>query len=68
MIRKKICLFIILMILGGFLKAYGQDDDELFKLVEVKDGTTLSVIDCVAVAFKNSPKIKRKKYNLDIGQ
>ena len=56
------------MILGGFLKAYGQDDDELFKLVEVKDGTTLSVIDCVAVAFKNSPKIKRKKYNLDIAK
>lgn len=68
MIRKKICLFIILMILGGFLKAYGQDDEELFKLVEVKDGTTLSVIDCVAVAFKNSPKIKRKKYNLDIAK
>ena len=57
------------MILGGFVKAYGQDDDdELFKLVEVRNGTTLSVIDCVAVAFKNSPKIKRRKYNLDIAK
>ena len=57
------------MILGGFVKAYGQDDDdELFKLVEVRNGTSLSVIDCVAVAFKNSPKIKRRKYNLDIAK
>ena len=43
-------------------------EEELFKLVEVKDGSSLSVMDCVAVAFKNSPNIKRKKYNLDVAK
>ena len=66
--RKRFCLLIIVLTLGSFIKVYGHDDDELFRLVEVKDGTSLSVIDCVAVAFKNSPKIKRKKYNLDIAK
>lgn len=66
--RKKICLLIIFIILSGFVKTYGDDEDELFRPVEVRDGTSLSVIDCVAVAFKNSPKIKRRKYNLDIAK
>ena len=28
----------------------------------------MSVLECVATAFKNSPKIKRQKYNLDIAK
>lgn len=65
--RKKFCLVLIFIIFSGFIKAYGHaDKDLLYKYVEVKDGSSLSVADCVAVAFKNSPKIKRRKYNLDV--
>ena len=52
----------------GNLKAQAVEDDELFKPVEIKDGVTLSILDCVASAFKNSPKIRRQKYNLDIAK
>jgi len=50
--------------------AHSIDDDhsELFKTVVVKDGTILDITKCVAIAFKNSPKIKRKKYQLDIAK
>ncbi|MBO6088306.1 TolC family protein [bacterium] len=44
-------------------------EEELFaKHVEIKDGSNLSIADCVASAFKNSPKIRRYKYNLDIAK
>lgn len=66
MIRKRFCLLVVLLCFTT--QVYAHDDDELFKLVEVKDGSSLSVIDCVATAFKNSPKIKRRKYNLDIAK
>ena len=45
-----------------------EHDDDLFKPIEIKEGMSLSVSDCVANAFKNSPKIKRKKYNLDVAK
>ena len=32
----------------GNLKAQAVEDDELFKPVEIKDGVTLSILDCVA--------------------
>ena len=41
---------------------------ELFKSVVIQNGTTLNIVECVALAFKNSPKIKRKKYELDIAK
>lgn len=47
---------------------FGIEEAELFKPVEVKDGSSLSVIDCVATAFQNSPKIRRRKYELDIAK
>ena len=50
------------------LSAIEDEDDELFKPVEITDGSSLSVLDCVAAAFKNSPKIRRQKYNLDIAK
>ena len=43
-----------------------EEHDELFRIVEIKDGTLLSISDCVALAYKNSPKIRRKKYELDV--
>lgn len=45
-----------------------NEDEELFYPIEIKNGMTLSVKDCVSIAFKNSPKIKRQKYNLDIAK
>lgn len=65
--------FFVLFFLALFcwnmnLNASAHDDDEFFKPVEIKDGSSLSMMDCVASAFKNSPKIKRQKYNLDIAK
>lgn len=69
---KNICRLIIIFLLLfqiGNLKTFAiEEDDDLFKPVEIKDGTVLSVLDCVASAFKNSPKIRRQKYNLDIAK
>ena len=45
-----------------------DEHDELFKIIEIKDGTILSITDCVALAYKNSPKIRRKKYELDLAK
>ena len=42
-----------------------DEHEELFRPVVVKDGTVLGIMDCVALAYKNSPKIRRKKYELD---
>ena len=42
-----------------------DEHEELFRPVVVKDGTVLNMQDCIALAFKNSPKIRRKKYELD---
>ena len=51
-------------VLVGNIQALAIDEDELLfnPVKEVKDGTVLSVIDCVSLGFKNSPKIKRQKY------
>ena len=45
-----------------------EDEEELFKPVVITNGSHVSILDCVAAAFKNSPKIKRQKYNLDIAK
>lgn len=73
-IRKLICSLLIISVLsaGNIANAIHDEHDEedllLNPPVEVKDGTVLSVFDCVSLAFKNSPKIKRKKYELDIAK
>lgn len=65
----RLILLVLIILQVGNLNAFAiEDDDELFKPVEIKDGTVLSVLDCVASAFKNSPKIRRQKYNLDIAK
>lgn len=45
-----------------------HDHSELFRPIIIQDGMELSVADCVAAAFKNSPKIRRQKYNLDVAK
>ena len=61
-------MFFLALFCWNFYPAFAHDDDELFHPVDIKDGSNLSMIDCVASAFKNSPKIKRQKYNLDIAK
>ncbi len=51
-----------------FANSIHDEHAELFKTVVVKDGTDLDIVKCVALAFKNSPKIKRKKYELDLAK
>ena len=64
-LRRLFCYFFIIFILfAGINTAFAIEDDDLFNPVEIKDGMELSIIDCVSLAFKNSPKIKRQKYNL----
>lgn len=63
-------LIFTLLIISGSNTTLAIDDehDELFNPVEIRDGIVLSISDCVALAFKNSPKIRRQKYNLDIAK
>ena len=72
--KKKtlVALLVASMLLAGInteVIAHVHDEHaELFKTVVVKDGTDLDIVECVALAFKNSPNIKRKKYELDIAK
>ncbi len=64
-------IFILLCILGIKVYAVQELEDEhnkLFEPVKIEDGSSLSVFECVAAAFQNSPKIRRQKYNLDIAK
>ncbi len=65
---RRFAILTCAFLLAGYNLAFAHADDELFKTVIIKDGTNLSVLDCVATAFRNSPKIKRKKYYLDIAK
>jgi len=71
--RTLVALTISALLLGCInteVIAHSSHDEhsELFKTVVVKDGSDLSIVDCVALAFKNSPKIKHKKYELDLAK
>lgn len=61
-------LFLFIFLCAGCISTFALEDDDLFNPVEIKDGMELSIVDCVSLAFKNSPKIKRQKYNLDIAK
>lgn len=72
-IKKVLCsALVIAFLLAGnsAIAIHEHDEDELLlnPAIEVKNGTVLSIIDCVSLAFKNSPKIRRKKYELDIAK
>ena len=72
-IKNVLCsaLVIACLLAGNSVNAINEhDEDELFlrPAIVVKNGTVLNIIDCVSLAFKNSPKIKREKYNLDIAK
>ena len=52
----------------SFAHSIDDEHSELFKTVVVKDGTELNIVQCAALAFKNNPKIKHKKYELDLAK
>ncbi len=66
--RSKLYLLTAVMLLTLYAQAIVEKDLEhnLFNPPEVEKGSTLTVEDCVSLAFKNSPHIRRKKYELDI--
>ncbi|MBR2069172.1 MAG: TolC family protein [Candidatus Gastranaerophilales bacterium] len=65
-IIKFTCVFLSFCILQA--NAITEDEDIHFHIPKLENGITLSIEDCVALAYKNSPKIKRKKYELDIAK
>lgn len=58
----------IIAILFGDLNAFAIQEPQFSRAVDLKDGSTLSLIDCIALAFKNSPKVRQKKYQLDLAK
>ncbi len=63
-------IWIFIALLFPFVSAIEETDlhSHLFNTPELKAGVTLSIQDCVSLAYKNSPKIRRKKYELDIAK
>ena len=45
-----------------------EEHAELFQPVVVNKGSELNIMQCVALAFQNSPRIKHKKYELDLAK
>ena len=49
--------------------AFAHDEElDFFHPVKISKETPLNIADCVSLAYQNSPKIKRKKYELDIAK
>ena len=72
-IKALVILTVTGFILAGNTLSYAHEGEsdihsDLFKAVAVTDGSNLNVTECVALAFKNSPAIRRKKYQLDIAK
>ncbi len=69
--NKRFVYIAAAIIIGLFAQtafAIQDDEDKIFHPIAIKDGTNITVIDSVAAAYKNSPIIKRRKYNLDIAK
>lgn len=49
-------------------QSFAIEEELILRHVEIKDGSNVSISDCVSTALKNSPKIRRQKYNLDIAK
>ncbi len=70
-INKKVIsavLALLFLLSNSALAIHDDDEEKLFNPIVIKDGSSLSITDCVAAAYKNSPVIRRYKYNLDIAK
>ncbi|MDY6382413.1 MAG: TolC family protein [Cyanobacteriota bacterium] len=77
-IKKTVCILLIaaFTLTGDIANAieethsHGSEEEDLIlnHVVKIQDGSVLNIIDCVAYAFQNSPKIRRQKYNLDVAK
>ena len=69
--RIKYIIFITLFfIMAGntVVCAHEHEDLEFFHPVTITSSKPLTITDCISLAYQNSPKIKRQKYNLDIAK
>jgi len=69
--KKKLIVLVlsVLLFLNIFISSQAiVDDEDLYKPIEIKDGSTLNIIQCVGLAFQKSPKIRRKMYELFIAK
>lgn len=66
--RVKSFIYPFLIIALLVKPTFAIEEELILKQVEIKDGSNLSISECVSAALKNSPKIKRSKYNLDIAK
>ena len=65
-VKKIICAAFVFILTAEITPAI---EEELIKQhVIIKDGSVISITDCISSAFNNSPKIKRQKYNLDLAK
>ena len=60
-----LALFVI-MSGNALVMAHSEDELEFFHPVQITKEKPLTIMDCVSLAYQNSPKIKRQKFNLDI--
>ena len=66
----KLAVFVTLVIFtqNSISFAHGDEELEFFHPVKITKGQNLSMMDCISLAYQNSPKIRRQKYNLDIAR
>ena len=65
---KGIITVFIFVITSLNVAAIEENDDEIFSPVEIKDGSKISIIECISVAYQNNPQIRKKKYLLDVAK
>ena len=61
-------MIIMLLLSSVAFAIIDNNEHHLFNAPEVHQGSVLNIENCVSLAFKNSPKVKRKKYELDIAK
>ena len=67
--KKRLTLALILFLCISFnCNSFAHDDLEFFHPVKITQNVPLNMTDCISLAYQNSPKIKRQKYNLDIAK
>lgn len=63
-----LALLVILFAQANIQACAHGDELEFFHPVKITRDKSLNIMDCVSLAYQNSPKIKRQKYNLDIAK